>query len=416
MISSKSLRRVVITGLGLVNPLGNNVPETWSGLCRGVSGIDWIPEILDTDYPVRFAGQVKNFDPEHYFSAKDAKKYDPFVWYGLAAALEAFNDSGLAQSAVSKDMIGCCVGSGIGGISTLHKQAHILKEKGPKRVSPFLIPTAIPNMAAGIISMHLGLMGPNLAISTACATGAHNIGIAARLIASGEADAMLAGGTEAASDSLGMAGFAAMKALSTSTSPAQASCPWDMHRDGFVLSDGAGVLVLEALDLAKARGAKIYGEWVGFGMSSDAHHVTAPHPEGLGAILAMQKAIKDAGILAQDIQYLNAHGTSTFLGDLVEAKAIEHVFSKAIDHLWVTSTKSMTGHLLGAAGAVEAIFTILSLYHQVIPPTINIKQQDALIALRLVKDKALQTSIDYAMSNSFAFGGTNAALVFKKYS
>lgn len=411
-----SKRRVVVTGLGMLSPVGNTAEESWQAILNGQSGITSIDHFDTTDYPTKFAGLVKGFDPEAYgISKKDARKMDLFIQYGIAAGLQAFQDSGLEVNEENATRIGVSIGSGIGGLGLIEQNHVSLTNGGPRKLSPFFVPSTIINMAAGHLSIMKGLRGPNVAITTACTTGTHAIGFAARMIAYGDADVMVAGGAEKASTPMGMAGFAAAKALSArNDEPQKASRPWDKDRDGFVLGDGAGVLVLEEYEHAKARGAKIYAELIGFGMSGDAHHMTAPPEDGRGAALSMKNALKDAGISPETIGYINAHGTSTPLGDKAELRAVKETFGEHAYNLMVSSTKSMTGHLLGAAGAIEAIITILALRDQVAPPTINLDNPDEECDLDLVAHVAKPASFDCALSNSFGFGGTNGSLVFKR--
>lgn len=409
-------RRVVVTGLGMVSPLANDVENTWAGILAGRSGISTIDSFDTLAYPTHFGGPIRDFDVTEYMSAKEAKRFDPFVHYGVAASSQALADSGLELSDEYNDRVGVAVGSGIGGIGTILKTCAAFHDSdyNPKKVSPFFIPSSIANMAAGAVSIQLNLHGPNIAAVSACTTGVHNIGLAARMIAGGDADAMLAGGCEMAVNRIGLAGFCSAKALSQrNDDPQAASRPWDVDRDGFVLSDGAGVLMLEDLDSAKARGAKIYGEVVGFGMSGDAHHITMP--SGRGARQCMERALANAGMTGADIQYVNAHGTSTQAGDVSESQSIESVLGDAAKNVAVSSTKSMTGHMLGAAGAAEAIFTLLAIRDQVAPPTINLDTPDEGCHLDYVPHEARQMSIDAALSNSFGFGGTNGSLIFKRY-
>ena len=410
-----SKRRVVVTGLGCISPLGNSVKETWEGILAGKSGVNLIENFDSEKFSTRFAAQVKNFDPSEYMNPKDTKKMDGFIQYGYAAAVEAIRDSGLTVSDENASRIGVAIGSGIGGLDTIEKNYAAMLKAGPRRVSPFFVPAAIINMISGNISIEYGFKGPNIAITTACTTGRHNIGYAARTIAYGDADAMVAGGAEMASGQLGMGGFGAARALSTrNDDPTRASRPWDKDRDGFVLGDGAGVIVLEEYEYAKARGATIYAELTGFGMSGDAYHMTSPPEDGSGAAASMSNAIKDAGLNAVDINYINAHGTSTPAGDVAESKAAKLVYGADADKIVVSSTKSMIGHLLGAAGAVEAIFSILAIRDQVAPPTINLDNPDPECDLDYVAHTARQMKIDHALSNSFGFGGTNGSLVFSK--
>lgn len=412
-----SKRRVVVTGMGMLTPVGNTVESSWKALLEGQSGIVNIEHFDTTDFPTRFAGLVKDFDCEQYMSKKDARKMDLFIQYGIAAGIQALNDSGLEVTEENAARVGVAIGSGIGGLDLIESGHSSLVEKGPRKVSPFFVPSTIVNMVAGNLSIMRGLRGPNIAISTACTTGLHNIGHAARMIAYGDADAMVAGGAEKASTPLGMAGFAAAKALSTrNDEPQKASRPWDKDRDGFVLGDGAGIIVLEEYEHAKARGAKIYAELVGFGMSGDAYHMTKPTPDGSGGALAMEAAMRDAGVTGEQIGYVNAHGTSTPAGDVAEIAGIKRALGEAgSKQVLVSSTKSMTGHLLGAAGSVEAIITILSLVDQVVPPTINLDNPEEGLDIDLVPHTARKVEgMEYAICNSFGFGGTNGSLLFKK--
>ncbi|WP_220721279.1 beta-ketoacyl-ACP synthase II [Agarivorans litoreus] len=408
-------RRVVVTGIGALSPVGNTAELTWQALKAGQSGIGPI-EHFDTEaFPTRFAGLVKDFNVEEFMSKKDARKMDAFIQYGIAAGLMAFDDAGIEVTEENADSIGVSIGSGIGGLGLIEQNHENYLKNGPRKISPFFVPSTIINMVAGHLSIMKGLKGPNIAVTTACTTGAHAIGLAARMIAYGDATVMLAGGAEKASTHLGMGGFGAAKALSTrNDDPTKASRPWDQDRDGFVLGDGAGVVVLEEYESAKARGAKIYAELVGFGMSGDAYHMTSPPADGDGAARSMAAAIKDAGIDASEIDYINAHGTSTPAGDVAETQAVKSVFGEHAKQVLVSSTKSMTGHLLGAAGAVEAIVSILAIRDQIAPPTINLENPSEGCDLDYVVGKARETKIDYALSNSFGFGGTNGSLVFKK--
>lgn len=411
-----SRRRVVITGMGMVSPLGNDVPSSWQGILAGRSGIGLIEHMDLSAYSTRFGGSVKHFDVEQYLPAKEARKLDLFIQYGLAASFQAVRDSGLQITDANRERIGVAMGSGIGGLTNIENSCKALIEQGPRRISPFFVPGSIINMVSGFLSIHLGLQGPNYAIATACTTGSHCIGMAARNIAYGEADVMVAGGSEMAACGLGIGGFAAARALSTrNDDPAAASRPWDKGRDGFVLSDGAGALVLEELEHAKARGAHIYAELIGFGMSADAFHMTSPPDDGEGAARCIRNALQDARIDPQRIDYINAHGTSTPAGDKAEAAAIKSVFGEHAYELSVSSTKSMVGHLLGAAGAVEAIFTVLAIRDQVAPPTINLDEPDEGCDLDFVPHEAKPRKIDVAVSNSFGFGGTNGSLVFRRF-
>ena len=411
-----SKRRVVVTGLGMLSPVGNSAETSWQALLQGQSGISHIEHFDTTDFPTRFAGLVKDFDAEAYgISRKDARKMDLFIQYGIAAGLQAIEDAALAIDESNAERIGVAIGSGIGGLGLIEANHDSLTKGGPRKISPFFVPSTIINMVAGHLSIMKGIQGPNIAVTTACTTGTHAIGMAARMIAYGDADVMVAGGAEKASTPMGMGGFAAAKALSTrNDEPHKASRPWDKERDGFVLGDGAGVVVLEEYEHAKARGAKIYAELVGFGMSGDAHHMTAPPDDGSGAARAMQAAIKDAGIDAAQIGYINAHGTSTPLGDVAELRGVKKVMGEHAKQVMVSSTKSMTGHLLGAAGAIEAIITVLALRDQIAPPTINLDNPDEECDLDLVPHVAKKGTFEYALSNSFGFGGTNGSLIFKR--
>jgi 3-oxoacyl-[acyl-carrier-protein] synthase II len=408
-------RRVVVTGMGILSPLGNTVVETWQGILAGKSGVAPIDGFDVSAYSTRFSASVKNFDVEQYLPIKDARKMDLFVQFGMAAGIQAMQDSGLEITEELAPRVGCAIGSGIGGIGQIEKNAEIIRTSGPRKISPFFVPGSIINMIAGNLSVMFNLQGPNLAMVTACTTGTHNIGLGAKLIAMGDADAMLVGGAEMATTPVGLAGFAAARALSTrNENPEAASRPWDRDRDGFVLGDGAGVLVLEEYEMAKARGARIYAEVLGFGMSGDAYHMTLPPEDGRGAAAAMSNAIRDAGIAADRVSYINAHGTSTSAGDLAESRAIETVLGNAARQVAVSSTKSMVGHLLGAAGAVEAIFSILALRDQVAPPTINLDNPDEGCNLNYVPNTAQERPIDCVLSNSFGFGGTNGSLLFAR--
>lgn len=408
-------RRVVVTGMGMLTALGTNVETTWAGIVAGKSGISDIDHFDASAYPTRFAGLVRNFDVEPYMPAKDARRLDECIQYGLAAGMQALADSGLAVTAANAHRIGVAAGSGIGGLTSIERNHIALQEGGPRKVSPFFVPGSIINMAAGMLAIKLGLKGPNIALVTACTTGTHSIGLAARLISYGDADVMIAGGSEKASSELGMAGFSAARALSTrNDNPQAASRPWDRDRDGFVLGDGAGMLVLEEYEHAMARGARIHAELIGFGMSDDAFHMTAPPEGGAGAAAAMANALRDAGIEPAAVDYINAHGTSTPAGDIAESQAIETVFGDHARRVAVSSTKSMIGHLLGAAGAVEAIFSILAIRDNVAPPTINLDNPDEGCTLDYVPHKARQMQVDVALSNSFGFGGTNGSLVFRR--
>ena len=408
-------RRVVVTGMGMLSPLGNTVDTTWENILAGKSGMAPIESFDVSAFSTRFSASVKDFDVSLYLPEKDARKMDLFVQFGMAAGIQAMRDSGLEITEEMAPRVGCAIGSGIGGIGQIEKNAGIISTSGPRRISPFFVPGSIINMIAGNLSVMYNLQGPNLAIVTACTSGTHNIGLGAKLIAQGDADAMLVGGAEMATTPVGLGGFAAARALSTrNDDPTAASRPWDMDRDGFVLGDGAGVLVLEEYEAARARGANIYAEIIGFGMSGDAYHMTLPPEDGRGAAAAMSNAIRDAGINVERINYINAHGTSTSAGDLAESRAVETVLGAAAAQVAVSSTKSMVGHLLGAAGAVEAIFTILALRDQVAPPTTNLDNPDEGCTLNYVPNTAQQRPIDCALSNSFGFGGTNGSLLFTR--
>jgi 3-oxoacyl-[acyl-carrier-protein] synthase II len=410
-----SKRRVVVTGIGMVTPLGLDVDSTWQGILAGKSGVAAIDHFDASDLNCRICSRVKNFDPTIYMPEKEARKRDYFIQYGMGAATQAIEDSGLVVTDENSHRIGLAIGSGIGGLPSIEKHHEILLESGPRRVSPFFIPGALINMVAGNVSIQYGMRGPNISLVSACTTGTHNIGFGARTIAYGDADVMICGAAEMTSTKLGITGFASMRALSTrNDEPEKASRPWDKDRDGFVLGDGAGILVLEEYEHAKARGAKIYAELVGFGMSADAYHMTSPDPEGKGGAAAMTAALVDAGLKPEDIQYINAHGTSTPAGDELEILGIKRSFGDHAYKLAVSSTKSMIGHLLGAAGAVEAIFTILAIRDQVAPPTINLDNPSESCDLNLVPHTPQKMPITAALSNSFGFGGTNGTLIFKK--
>lgn len=410
-----SKRRVVVTGLGMVSPLGLTVADTWQAILAGKSGIASINHFDASDINCQICGTVKNFDVTQYMSEKEARKKDIFIQYGIAAAMEAIQDAGLQMSEEDPDRVGLAVGSGIGGLPLIAKSTEVLLNTGPRKISPFFIPAAIINMIAGNLSIMYGMRGPNIAVVTACTTGTHNIGLAARMIAYGDADVMVAGGSEMATTKLGVSGFAAMRALSTrNNEPEKASRPWDKDRDGFILGDGAGVIILESYEHAKKRGAKIYAELAGFGMSADASHITTPHAEGLGAANSMNSAMKDAGMKPEDIDYVNAHGTSTPVGDELEVLALKKSFGEHAHKLAVSSTKSMTGHLLGAAGSVEAIFSILAIRDQIAPPTINLDNPSEGCDLNFVPHTAQKMRIRAALSNSFGFGGTNGSLLFRE--
>lgn len=412
-----SKRRVVITGLGLITPVGNDVKTTWQNILDGQSGIGPLKHFDVAAYGTRFGGSIKDFDVTAYISAKDARKMDAFIQYGMVAAIQAIEDAGLKVTEENANRIGVAIGSGIGGVSYIENNHQKLINSGPKKISPFFVPGAVINMVAGNLSIKYGLQGPNFAITTACTSGTHNIGHAARVIAYGDADVMVAGGSEMSSTPLGLGGFSAARALSTrNDDPQRASRPWDRDRDGFVLSDGAGMLVLEEYESAKARGANIYAELAGFGMSGDAYHITSPPEDGRGAAEAMRNAMFDAGINNDQLNYINAHGTSTPAGDIAESKAIESVLGDAANNVAVSSTKSMIGHLLGAAGAVEAVFSVLAIRDQVAPPTINLDNPSEGCDLNYVPHTAQEMTINYALSNSFGFGGTNGSLLFSRLS
>jgi 3-oxoacyl-[acyl-carrier-protein] synthase II len=405
----------VVTGLGVVSPLGCTVESAWQGIVSGRSGIGPIESFDVTAYTTRFGGAVRDLDMASYMQPKDARKMDPFIQYGVAAGIQAVEASGLQATEQNAHRIGAAIGSGIGGISSIEQCRDIIVERGPRKVSPFFVPGSIINMIAGHLSIKYGYAGPNLALATACTTGTHCIGLAARLIAYGDADAMVAGGAEMATTPVGLGGFTAARALSTrNESPEAASRPWDKDRDGFVLSDGAAMLVLEEYELARQRGATMYAEVVGFGMSGDAYHMTSPPEDGAGAALAMENAIRDAAIDTAEIDYINAHGTSTIAGDVAEVRAIKRALGGAAETVAVSSTKSMIGHMLGAAGAVEAVFSVLAIRDQVAPPTINLDAPDAECDLNLVPHTAQQRKVDVVLSNSFGFGGTNGSLLFKR--
>ena len=407
--------KVVVTGLGAVTPLGLDVATSWQGICAGASGAANIDQFDASAFTTRFSASVKSFSVEGYLEPRDARRMDPFIQYGMVAGIQAFRDSGFEVTDQNAHRVGCAIGSGIGGIGSIEDTAMLVEQKGPKRISPFFVPGAIINMIAGNLSILYNLQGPNLAVVTACTTGTHNIGLGARLIAAGDVDAMLVGGAEMATTPVGIGGFAAARALSTrNDDPESASRPWDADRDGFVLGDGAGILLLESFDSAKARGAHIYCELTGFGMSGDAYHMTSPPEDGRGAAAAMQQALNDAELEPADIGYVNAHGTSTAAGDLAETLAIKAVFGDHASELAVSSTKSMIGHLLGAAGSVEAILTILALRDGVAPPTINLDNPSPGCDLNYVPHHAQERVMRHALSNSFGFGGTNGSLIFSQ--
>ena len=410
-----SRRRVVVTGLGIISPVGNTVDTAWANIVAGKSGIGQITKFDASAFASRIAGEVKDFDAAQYLSPKEVRRMDTFIHYGIAAGVQAIQDAGLEAKPQDSERIGINIGSGIGGLPFIEETHKEYLANGPRRISPFFIPASIINMISGNLSIRYGFQGPNLACVSACATGNHSIGESARLIEHGDADVMIAGGSEACVCPLAIGGFASAEALSTrNDDPATASRPWDTGRDGFVLGEGAGVVVLEEYERARARGAKIYCELAGYGMSSDAHHMTAPLEDGSGAARAMRNAMISAQLRAEDIQYINAHGTSTPLGDLAETRALKLFFGDHATKLAVSSTKSMTGHLLGAAGGIEAVFTVLALRDQIAPPTANLVDQDPACDLDYVPNTARKMTIEAALSNSFGFGGTNATLVFKK--
>jgi 3-oxoacyl-[acyl-carrier-protein] synthase II len=408
-------RRVVVTGIGIVCPVGNTVADAWANLSAGKSGINRITRFDPTNFPSQIAGEVKDFDIGTYISPKEARRSDIFIHYGIAASMQAFRDSGIVVTEQNAERIGVNVGSGIGGLPMIEDTHNAMLEGGWKKISPFFIAGSIINLISGHVSMIFGLKGPNVAMVSACATGNHSIGESARMIEYGDADVMVAGGAESTVSPLAIGGFCASRALSTrNDNPAAASSPWDKSRDGFVMGEGAGVLVLEEYEHAKARGAKIYCEFSGFGMSADAHHVTAPLEDGSGAARSMTLALKNGSINADEIDYINAHGTSTPLGDIAETVAIKRALGDHAKKVAISSSKSMTGHLLGAAGGIEAVFSVLALQHQVAPPTINLHDQDEQCDLDYVPNKSRDMKIRAVMSNSFGFGGTNATLVFRK--
>ncbi len=409
-------RRVVVTGLGMVSPVGLNVAESWENILAGKSGIGPITHFDVSAFSTRFGGSVKNFDVTQYLPAKEARKMDVFIHYGIAAGMQAIQDAGLEVREDNADRIGVALGSGIGGLAGIEKGYENFLKGGPRKISPFFIPSNIINMLAGNLSILYGMKGPNIALVTACSSATHSIGEAARLIEYGDADVMVAGGAEMATSPTGLGGFCSARALSTrNDDPQAASRPWDRDRDGFVLSDGAGVLVLEELEFARRRGARIYAELVGYGLSGDAFHMTAPPPDGEGARRCMENALRNAGLAPETVDYINAHGTSTPAGDVAETRAIKAAFGDHAYKLAVSSTKSMTGHLLGAAGGVEAIFTVLAIRDQVAPPTINLDHPDPECDLDYVPHEARPMSIEVAISNSFGFGGTNATVVFRRF-
>jgi 3-oxoacyl-[acyl-carrier-protein] synthase II len=407
-------RRVVVTGLGIVSPLGNDLESSWSNIIKGKSGAGPITKFDTTGFATTFAAELKGYDEVSGLSPKEVRRIDPFIQYALTASDQAIKDANLSLNSIEKTRVGVSIGSGIGGLGTIENNALILNRKGPRKISPFFVPGAIINMASGNVAIKYNLQGPNISIVSACSSAGHSIGYSARTISYGDADVMITGGAEAGITPLGLAGFSAAKALSTNNdNPEQASCPWDRKRDGFLLGEGAGILILEELESAKSRKAKIYGEVVGFGQSDDAYHITAPAEDGRGAYNAMINALNDFKEDYDQIDYINAHGTSTPLGDVIEAKAIAEIF-KGKENLSVSSTKSMTGHLLGAAGAIEAIFCLLAMRDSVIPPTINLNDPDNEFDLDLTPNKSNYKEVNFSMSNSFGFGGTNVSLIFKK--
>ncbi len=409
-------RRVVVTGMGAVTALGLDTESTWTGVVNGKNGVRAIEHFDATAFSTRFSASLQDFSTEGYIEPRDAKRMDLFIQYGMVAGIQAMRDSGLEITEANQDRVGCNVGAGIGGIGLIEKTSLLMNKSGPRKISPFFVPGSIINMVAGNLSIEFNLRGPNLAMVTACTTGTHSIGLGARLIAAGDADAMLVGGAEMGTTPAGLGGFAAARALSTrNDDPATASRPWDKERDGFVLGDGAGVMLLESLESAQERGANIYAEVVGFGMSGDAYHMTSPPEDGRGAALSMRNALASAGMNADEVDYINAHGTSTPAGDVAETLAIKSVFGNHAYDVAVSSTKSMIGHLLGAAGAVEAIFSTLAIRDGVAPPTINLTNPDDGCDLNYVPGTAQQRDIKVAMSNSFGFGGTNGTLIFKKF-
>ena len=409
--------RVVVTGLGAVTPAGNDVAETWTNIVAGRSGIRAIDAFDVSEYASRIGGSVRDLDLSRYLTPRDARRMDPFIHYGLVAGIQAIEDAGLEVTEANAERIGACIGSGIGGLPGIEKGYETLLKGGPRKVSPFFVPSNIINMVAGNLSIRYGIKGPTYSIVTACSTGAHCIGDAARMIERGDADCMLAGGSEMATSPTGLAGFASARALSTrNDDPEGASRPWDEGRDGFVLADGAGVVVLESLEHATARGARIYAEMAGFGMSSDSFHITLPPDDGDGARRCMRLALEDAGVAPGDVDYINAHGTSTPAGDVIETRAVKEVFGEHAKRLAMSSTKSMIGHTLGAAGGIEAIFSVLAIRDGIAPPTINLEDPSPDCDLDYVPDTAREMNIDVALTNSFGFGGTNGSLVFRSYS
>jgi len=413
--SRPTSRRVVVTGLGIISPVGIGLTESWSNITAGKSGIGRITRFDASAYTSQIAGEVKGFEASNYLPAKEARRFDTFIHYGLAAGIDAMKDAGLDLDKLNREMIGVCIGSGIGGLPLIEETHDALKGGGPRKISPFFVPGSIINMISGQLSIMFGLQGPNISVVTACTTANHSIGEAGRLIEYGDADIMIAGGAESTVSPLGIGGFCAARALSSrNDDPAAASRPWDKDRDGFVMGEGAGVLVLEEYEHAKKRGARIYCELAGYGMSADAHHITAPCEDGAGAVRCMNNALHNAGLAHDQVDYVNAHGTSTPLGDIAETVALKNCFGAHAAKLAVSSTKSMTGHLLGAAGGIEAVFSVLAIRDQVAPPTINLVNQDPQCDLDYVPNTARQMKIGVALSNSFGFGGTNGSLVFRK--
>ena len=410
-----SKRRVVVTGLGILSPVGNGIEAAWENILAGRSGITKITRFDAKPFPSQIAGEVKGFDVTKHLSGKEARRYDTFIHYGLVATMDAIKDAALEGYKGDMDRVGVCIGSGIGGLPLIEETHTAYVQGGPRKISPFFVPGTIINMISGLVSIQYGYRGPNLATVTACSTANHSFGEAARLIEYGDADVMIAGGAEATISPLGVGGFCAARALSTrNEDPATASRPWDVDRDGFVLGEGAGVLVLEELEHARSRGVRIYCELTGYGMSADAHHITAPPEDGAGAARSMSNALKNSGLAATDIDYINAHGTSTPLGDIAECIAVKRCFGEHATKLAVSSTKSMTGHLLGAAAAIEAVFTVLAIRDQIAPPTANLFKQDPKCDLDFVPNTARKMKIGAALSNSFGFGGTNATIAFRK--
>ncbi len=409
-------RRVVVTGLGIVSPVGSKVDTAWNNICAGNSGISKIDAFDASEFSVQISGAVRDFNADDYIPRKEQKKMDPFIHYGIGAGVQAIRDAGLEVTEENADRIGVAIGSGIGGLPGIEKSYEAFMKGGPRKISPFFVPSNIINMVSGNLSIMFGFKGPNISIVSACTTGTHNIGDAARMITFGDVDVMIAGGAEMATCPLGIGGFAAARALCSSHNddPETASRPWDLNRDGFVLGDGAGVVVLEEYEYAKARGANIYCELVGYGMSSDAYHMTQPAAGGLGAAQCMKHALRDAGLNADQVDYINAHGTSTPAGDIAETEGVKAALKDHAYNVAVSSTKSMTGHLLGAAGGVEALFTILAIHHQILPPTINYDTPDPQCDLDYVPNEARDASINIAISNSFGFGGTNGTVAFKR--